>query len=48
MYECVFAAQTDDDPPHSYTQTFVLKCATGGTWFIQHDVFRVALHNVAT
>lgn len=24
-----YADQTDDDPPHSYAQTFVLKCSTG-------------------
>ena len=39
--------KTDDDPPHSYTQTFVLK-SLNSSWFIQHDIFRVALHNVAS
>ena len=38
--------QTDEDPPHGYTQIFVLK-PEGNTWFIQHDVFRLALHHVA-
>ncbi|XP_058831427.1 probable nuclear transport factor 2 isoform X1 [Topomyia yanbarensis] len=38
--------QTDDDPPHAYTQTFVLK-PIESSFFVQHDVFRLALHNMA-
>ncbi len=38
--------QTDEDPLHSFTQTFVLK-NLGSNWFIQHDIFRIALHNIA-
>lgn len=38
--------KTDDDPPQSFMQNFVLKPA-GDSFFIQHDVFRLVLHNVA-
>ncbi|CAO1395135.1 unnamed protein product [Diamesa serratosioi] len=38
--------QTDDDQPHAYTQTFVLKPAEG-SFFLQHDMFRLALHDMA-
>ncbi|KXJ67960.1 hypothetical protein RP20_CCG007074 [Aedes albopictus] len=38
--------QTDDDQPHAYTQTFVLK-PIGTSFFVQHDVFRLALHDMA-
>lgn len=36
--------KTDDDPPHSFLQTFVLQ-NLNGAWFIAHDVFRLSLHN---
>ena len=39
--------QTDDDPPHSFTQTFVLK-TLNEAWFIQHDIFRIGVHDVAS
>merc|ERR1712088_1066815 len=39
--------KTDDDPDQSFTQTFVLKPG-GDSFFIQHDVFRLVLHNVAS
>jgi hypothetical protein len=38
--------KTDDDIPQSFMQNFVLKPA-GDSFFIQHDVFRLVLHNVA-
>jgi len=38
--------KTDEDPPHGFSQTFVLK-PIGQSWFIAHDVFRLALHNMA-
>lgn len=38
--------KTDDDPPQSFMQNFVLKPA-GDSFFIQHDNFRLVLHNVA-
>jgi len=38
--------KTDEDPPHGFSQTFVLK-PMGQSWFIAHDVFRLALHNMA-
>ncbi|KAL1140259.1 hypothetical protein AAG570_000191 [Ranatra chinensis] len=36
--------QTDEDPPHAYSQTFVLK-PVGASYYIQHDLFRLALHD---
>jgi len=39
--------KTDDDPPQSFTQSFVLK-PNGESFFIQHDMFRLVLHNIAT
>eukprot|EP00088_Acartia_fossae_P014032 TRINITY_DN17477_c0_g1_i2.p1 TRINITY_DN17477_c0_g1~~TRINITY_DN17477_c0_g1_i2.p1 ORF type:complete len:144 (+),score=34.66 TRINITY_DN17477_c0_g1_i2:37-432(+) len=38
--------KTDDDPPQSFMQNFVLKPG-GDSFFIQHDVFRLVLHNIA-
>merc|ERR1719373_640495 len=38
--------KTDEDPPQSFMQNFVLKPA-GDSFFIQHDVFRLVLHIVA-
>lgn len=32
--------KTDDDPPHRFFQTFVLKPANN-TYFVQHDLFRL-------
>ncbi|XP_026272490.1 probable nuclear transport factor 2 isoform X2 [Frankliniella occidentalis] len=36
--------QTDEDPAHGYIQTFVLK-PIGTSFYVQHDVFRLALHD---
>ncbi|TRY61030.1 hypothetical protein TCAL_09136 [Tigriopus californicus] len=38
--------KTDEDPPQSFTQVFVLKPAND-SFFIQHDMFRLVIHNVA-
>jgi len=38
--------KTDDDQPKSFMQNFVLK-PSGDSFYIQHDVFRLVLHNVA-
>ncbi|XP_050345236.1 probable nuclear transport factor 2 isoform X1 [Nymphalis io] len=38
--------QCDDDPPHPYMQTFVLK-PLGDSFFVQHDIFRLGIHDVA-
>ncbi|KAK2723569.1 probable nuclear transport factor 2 [Artemia franciscana] len=35
--------KTDDDPPLSFTQIFVLK-PIGDSFYLQHDIFRFALH----
>jgi len=39
--------KTDDDQPHGFNQVFVLRPTEGGSWFIQNDIFRLALHHVA-
>ncbi|XP_077302722.1 nuclear transport factor-2 isoform X2 [Arctopsyche grandis] len=36
--------QTDEDQPHAYIQTFVLK-PIGNSFYCQHDMFRLALHD---
>lgn len=36
--------KTDDDPPHSFHQTFILRPA-GGSFVVANDIFRLALHN---
>ncbi|XP_076339591.1 putative nuclear transport factor 2 isoform X3 [Tachypleus tridentatus] len=38
--------KTDDDPPHTFSQTFVLKPYNEG-FYVQHDVFRIAVHDAA-
>ncbi|XP_035784802.1 probable nuclear transport factor 2 [Anopheles aquasalis] len=38
--------QCDDDPPHAYSQTFVLK-PIGTSFFCAHDIFRLNIHNSA-
>lgn len=38
--------KTDDDPPQSFTQCFVMK-PNGDSFFIAHDIFRLCIHNVA-
>jgi len=38
--------KTDDDPPHGYNQCFMLKPSSEGSWFIQHDIFRIAVHDL--
>ncbi|XP_024877376.1 probable nuclear transport factor 2 isoform X2 [Temnothorax curvispinosus] len=36
--------QTDEDQPHAYIQTFILK-PIGTSFYVQHDIFRLALHD---
>ncbi|KAH8385450.1 hypothetical protein KR093_002222 [Drosophila rubida] len=38
--------QCDDDPPHAFSQVFVLK-TNAGTYFVAHDIFRLNIHNSA-
>ncbi|TGZ50215.1 putative nuclear transport factor 2 [Temnothorax longispinosus] len=38
--------QTDEDQPHAYIQTFILK-PIGTSFYVQHDIFRLALHDTA-
>ncbi|KAF4529481.1 hypothetical protein B566_EDAN018018 [Ephemera danica] len=38
--------QCDDDPPHPFHQVFVLKPA-GTSFFCQHDIFRLGIHDTA-
>ena len=45
LFQSAFT-QTDEDPAHGFSQAFVLKPANA-SWFIAHDVFRLAIHDVA-
>lgn len=36
----------DEDPPHLYMQTFVLK-PLGDSFYVQHDIFRLGIHDIA-
>ncbi|KAG5882049.1 hypothetical protein JTB14_007711 [Gonioctena quinquepunctata] len=36
--------QADEDPPHAFSQVFVLK-PLGASFFIQHDIFRLGIHD---
>ncbi|MCM2422715.1 ketosteroid isomerase family protein [Streptomyces sp. RKAG293] len=36
--------KTDDDPPQTFNQTFVLK-PSGESFYVQHDIFRIALQS---
>lgn len=38
--------QADEDPPHAYSQVFVLK-PLGNSFFVQHDIFRLGIHDTA-
>ncbi|KAG0416493.1 hypothetical protein HPB47_006392 [Ixodes persulcatus] len=38
--------KTDDDPAHTFLQVFVLK-PMGETFYVEHDIFRLALHHTA-
>ncbi|KAI8127696.1 hypothetical protein FF38_11267 [Lucilia cuprina] len=38
--------QCDEDPPHAFSQIFVLR-PLGGTFFCAHDIFRLNIHNSA-
>jgi hypothetical protein len=36
--------KTDDDPPHAYSQTFIIK-HENGSFFITNDIFRLSIHD---
>ncbi|CAH0394549.1 unnamed protein product [Bemisia tabaci] len=36
--------QADDDPPHAYSQIFVLK-PLGNSFYCAHDIFRLNIHD---
>ncbi|XP_030759830.1 probable nuclear transport factor 2 isoform X1 [Sitophilus oryzae] len=38
--------QADEDPPHAFSQVFVLK-PLGSSFFVQHDIFRLGIHDSA-
>jgi len=38
--------KTDEDPPQSFSQTFVLK-SVNQSFYLKHDIFRMILHNHA-
>lgn len=46
QFICIHFFQCDDDPPHAFTQTFLLK-PLGASFFVQHDIFRLAIHDTA-
>lgn len=46
LIQWVFILQCDDDPPHAYSQVFVLK-PLGNSYFCQHDMFRLNIHDTA-
>jgi len=37
--------KTDDDPPHSFTQTFFIRTAENESMYIAYEAFRMVLHN---
>ncbi|GIX74996.1 nuclear transport factor 2 [Caerostris extrusa] len=37
--------KTDEDHPHTFHQTFVLK-GLADSFYIEHDVFRLSLHHI--
>lgn len=40
--------QCDEDPPHSYSEIFVLKPGTSpSAYYLAHDIFRLNIHNTA-
>ena len=41
----VFFPQTDDDPPHSFSQTFQLFPKDPNNYFVLNDMFRLSLHH---
>ncbi|XP_059473653.1 probable nuclear transport factor 2 [Neocloeon triangulifer] len=38
--------QCDEDPPHAFSQVFVLK-PLNATFVLQHDIFRLGIHDTA-
>ncbi|GIY57050.1 probable nuclear transport factor 2 [Caerostris darwini] len=39
--------KTDEDPPHSFNQVFVLKSQPEiGSFYVAHDIFRLSLHSM--
>lgn len=38
--------QCDEDPPHAFSQIFVLK-PLNGSFVLQHDIFRLGIHDTA-
>ncbi|XP_015909166.1 probable nuclear transport factor 2 [Parasteatoda tepidariorum] len=37
--------KTDDDPPHTFHQIFVLK-SLAESFYVEHDIFRLGLHHL--
>jgi len=38
--------KTDNDPPHAFSQNFVIKAHQGG-YYVKSEIFRMILHNQA-
>ena len=44
-FSFVVSRQTDNDPPHGFSQTFFVK-PLNNSYFIYHDIFRLSIHNM--
>ena len=42
---CFFFPQTDNDPPHGFSQTFQLFQKDNNSYFVLNDMFRLSLHH---
>ncbi|CAF1019216.1 unnamed protein product [Brachionus calyciflorus] len=45
MIQIIGRLQTDNDPAHSFTQSFYLR-NSNNTWFILNESFRLLVHNI--
>ena len=45
LFFVFFFPQTDDDPPHSFSQTFQLFKKDTNNYFVLNDMFRLSLHH---
>lgn len=39
--------KTDEDPPHAFSQNFVLKSTGANNFYVKAEMFRMVLHNQA-
>lgn len=45
LVQCMGQLKADEDPPHSFAETFILRQDQAGSWYIAHEIFRLVLHN---